>query len=451
MKFRNFNVISACFFNKKGLIFLSFIYLISYLIFYDEYLSLYFSYMRGVIRGGLDFYDTCLFYIFGLLPIFFYRGFRTLASGISFMVFLFIYIPCIHAAFITPLNSINNKTLIILTLCCSMISFFVTDGLYLGKSFFINIKPILSFKSLLIITIVLISVNLAFNLKYFKFVNFFKEDTNVLYDLRSASAEGRFIFLNYLTHWLKEGLMPVCLVYGLVSRNRCVVVSMFVGYIIMFMTDFQKITFLMPFIMTSFYYAISSKLNYLKYRLGNGILLICLCLGWIIYLFSDTAFGFGLSAIFLLRTLLCEDWLMSMYMSFFEKEPFTYFTHINIINFFSQSYPFKRGLGEAVTGGEFNANACFLITDGYASMGCVGVIIITLFFIFFKALYNSVTIQYNKTYIFLLLIPAIVALLNVSLFTAILTAGFGIIYLILLTIRLPYLKNKTNGKTLRNI
>lgn len=425
-------------YSKKSLVLFTFIYLVSYIIFYDNYLSHYFSYMGGVLRGGINFYNTCIFYLLGIIPIFFFRGFRNLASGISYMVYMLIYIPCLHATIITYQTSTNNLYLLIFTLCCSMISFFCTDGLFIGKKLVKTSQKKISFKILYFITILLIIINLILNIKHFRFVNFLVEDKEVLYGMRASAAEGRIVILNYLSHWLKQGLIPLCLVYGLASNNKRVVYSMIIGYIIMFMTDFQKITFITPFVIIGVYYIIRKRSYLFKYCLSNSLLLFCILGGWIIYLISDTKIGFSLAAVFLLRTLLSEDSLMSLYLTFFEKNPYTYFTHINIVDYLSGgAYPYSRGLGIEVTNGEFNANACFLITDGYASMGCLGIFMISIIFILFKSTYNSVAIKYNKIYIFCLLLPAIMAMLNVSLFTAILTSGFGLIYILLLIVKLP--------------
>jgi hypothetical protein len=99
-------------------------------------------------------------------------------------------------------------------------------------------------------------------------------------------------------------------------------------------------------------------------------------------------------------------------------------------------------LGVAVTEGGMNANATFWITDGLAAMGWEGIIFISIIFILFKAVMNSIELKYDKIYCIVIFLPAISAMLNASLFTSILSCGFLILYLLFRNIYIESLEIK---------
>jgi hypothetical protein len=131
-----------------------------------------------------------------------------------------------------------------------------------------------------------------------------------------------------------------------------------------------------------------------------------------------------------MRTQCLESWLFPLYVSFFKYNPYTYYSHINIVNAITNYYPYKEPLGIAVAEDRMNANASFLITDGYAAAGIYGMFFIGLVFIIFKSIFNSVGLKYQRKYLVLTLFSAISSMLNVSLFTAIFSSGFLMLYII---------------------
>lgn len=139
---------------------------------------------------------------------------------------------------------------------------------------------------------------------------------------------------------------------------------------------------------------------------------------------------FVLSAIFLYRTIGISGHLFSEYLHFFNENPFTYFNHINIINYIFQGYPYDNVLGKVVSDGTSNMNALFIIMDGISACGWIGILIISFFFIIVKGILNSITLKYDKSLCILIFLPAISSILNVSLSTAVLTCGLLVLYLL---------------------
>ncbi len=427
--------------SKSGFIIFAIIYSFTYNFLYNNYLIVYFAYISDLNPTGLSGYPLFFYYTLSTIPLFFFRGFKTLAAGMSFMVYLLIYIPCLHSVLVSDFLSIDSCITLTIALFISIILYFITDGVYIGKNFFLLSKQKFSFRFVFFLTLILLSVVLFSYAGKIRFVNFFVEKTSLLYEMRAEASSDRSAILAYLAKWLKGAFIPLCLVYGLASKNKVVIISMFGAYFLMFMTDYQKITFLMPFIIYGTY-LLAKTPHKSNFYFPNQIIIICIALGWIAYMICGSSIGFTISSIIILRTLHCEEWLMTMYMDFFENHPYTYYSHINIVNYFAENYPYDFSLGYAVTNNSFNANACFIITDGLASLGSTGIFIISVVFVLFKAFYNTISLRYNKMVIFVMMLPVIVAFLNVSLFTSILTSGFGMLYLILLFTRLPKIENQ---------
>lgn len=94
--------------------------------------------------------------------------------------------------------------------------------------------------------------------------------------------------------------------------------------------------------------------------------------------------------------------------------PFTHYSHINIVNLLTNSYPYDVPLGIAVSYHTQNANATFLLTDGYAAWGIAGIVIIGFIFYFFLELSNSISYNYQLEDLLVLFLPTVSYLLNVS-------------------------------------
>jgi hypothetical protein len=84
-----------------------------------------------------------------------------------------------------------------------------------------------------------------------------------------------------------------------------------------------------------------------------------------------------------------------------------------------------------------NANANFWATDGIASLGIFGVLLISIFFSFFLILLNALTeLRKNNLHI-LVLIPFLISLTNTSLFSSFLTGGLFLVILLFVFLQTP--------------
>lgn len=133
-----------------------------------------------------------------------------------------------------------------------------------------------------------------------------------------------------------------------------------------------------------------------------------------------------IAAVILMRTFGITGLLTYQYNEFFKAHQYTFFSHINIVNFITKAYPYKDELGFVVAGSydqDSNSNANFMATDGIASLGLPGIIIIGViigsYFLFSKAQLT----KSNETLIGLMFVPFCFIILNVGFFTSLLSGG----------------------------
>ena len=84
--------------------------------------------------------------------------------------------------------------------------------------------------------------------------------------------------------------------------------------------------------------------------------------------------------------------------------------------------------------------------DGVAAAGVVGVIIISIIFIFVKAILNSLDRKCSVALCVCIMLNGIISMVNVSLFTALNSCGFIMIYLIFMFFDLSCLKEQSMYK-----
>ncbi len=414
--------------SKIGLFIIGCLYALFYNYIYFAYVVNYFGYMTGetnVLTASKTFYFAT---ICGL-PFIFYIGAKTIASVMSLFTYIFIYIPVQEALWCTPGfgRDFSISYSLLLLLCMSF--FFLTDKLcFLKKAFSPKIRITkLSFSIIEVITIV-IAFYLLYELRgQMSFVNFL-EDSKELYEAR---AEQNFsTFVAYLVCWEKNAFIPLCLVYSLYRKERVKSVIAILLSFLIFMMDHQKMTFFMPLVICGLYFLFINKEKYIYY-FHSGLIIILSILSYALFLLAPSPSSpvFGLAAILIMRTQTVSTWLSSMYFRFFETHPVTHYGHIGIVNALFHNYPYEGPLGRVVVDDAMNANANFILTDGYAADKAVGIVIVSFIFVFLKSLLNSIGERYETGACILIFIPPIMAMLNVSLFTAFFSYGFFILYL----------------------
>lgn len=96
-------------------------------------------------------------------------------------------------------------------------------------------------------------------------------------------------------------------------------------------------------------------------------------------------------------------------------------------------YPYgEQSIGQMVAGNGGNSNATFWLMDGIAAWGMIGCVIISIAFVFFKAIMNSLDARCSIGICVTVLLFGIQAMMNLSLLTSILTNGFLVLFFLFL-------------------
>ena len=412
------------------------IYSLAYNFLYKTYMYPLFGYM-GVEYRSLNIFEFIIWLFLSVFPLVFYKGFRCISSFILFFVYLLSYVPILLSLFCT--NNIDSSISYSYSIALFVFMCLYFDMAKEKKLFRFRIKRKISLKALEILTLAIMLILLFQKRESLVFVNILSQ-SDLMYDLRAQYSESSASYTGYLLGWLKGAFLPFLLVIYLKEKRWFRYFMVLIGYLLLFMLDMQKVTFLLPFIITGMYYINSWNSYFVQDKFHSILILLILIPSFIFYLNLSNPLVFGIAAIFIMRTICVSGWLTQLYLHFFDSHPYTYFSHINIVNFFSSSYPYKNVLGRAVSYGEFNANATFWLTDGISSCGLLGIIVISIVFYYFLQLLNAVTKNYDNKTVVLIFIPAISAMLNVSLFTSILTGGLGLLILFLLFVENPLQK-----------
>ena len=403
-------------------ILLAAIYSLVYDYMYENFVYKLFYYIGRLDYEPMTLERGIIWILLSSLPFAEYKGINKISSFFSLFLYLFVYIPFIHAMMVLYNISDMRTYTYSLAMFIFIILFFKAGNEWTPIKNII-IKPQLPFKTIEILTIILTIAFVGIAHKHMHFVNIFT-DSSQLYELRSENSESESLGgIGYLQGWLFGAFYPFVLVHYLDHKKWLKVAMALFGYILLFMVDMQKMTFLMPFALIILYQIIRINEQKISYYLHSYIMIAIICFSCLVYIFQDNELIFTIAAILLLRTVCVAGWLTQLYVHFFNENPYTYYSHINIINFITQDYPYSVPLGKAVAYGSQNANANFFLTDGIAAGGIVGICIIGIFFLALLIFINSITARYKKTDMFVLFMPTIAFFLNTSIFTTMLSNG----------------------------
>lgn len=425
-----------------GVLLVSF-YAIAYDYIVRGYLFPVFGYALNYEYHQMTISEYSIYVIVCAFPFVFYKGFNHIASIISLFCHIFVYLPFCHTLFVAgyPLEVTIGYLVCFFVAQCA---FFMTDSWKFGKRQFLSSNQ-MSFQTFEKVVLFLMLLALIINFSKMHMVNIFSADeSSLLYELREENRTSSFPLNDYLTNWLNHILLPILMVCYLQQKNKMKLAAAFAGMLCMFMIDMQKISFLIPFVILLFYYLYKKyPIGYLTY-FHAMLILACATFPLLLMPFLSNPKIFTISAILIDRTICIEGRQLATYMNFFEitNHPYTYYTHINIINKLTGAYPYAESIGKTVSYGEGNSNATFLLMDGMAGGGIIGCVFIAAIFVILKAYFNTVENYYDKSLCIIILFFSISSLMNASLFTSLMTGGFLLFYFIFKKVNLYDLQIK---------
>lgn len=393
---------------------------------YIKYLNFYFEYLGCDLQPEREDFFLGKFSttVFAILPYLFFKGIKQIGSFFAFFIYFLLYIPTIVTLYYGIEGTIEHVFYLefLFLLCMSLI--FLTSNFYFKLPAIpsnINTKVLIWVISA-IITITMV-VYYGSNLKLVGF--------NEIYDLRKQNDTLQDnALLRYLFILLLNAFIPLLFGIFLFTRNKIFLFLGIASSIFHYMGSGAKFAIFAPIIM------IILKLTLSEKNINRNILLIPI--GLVLLMYYTLSIDFSLSnSIFWYRALGIGGILNKTYYDFFLNHPYTYYSHINFVNFLTNMYPYgSQSLGEAVGSyywsDEINANANFWATDGFAAFGDLGLVISSIILCVFFILFNSVTYKYNKIFVIIVTFAYLGTLLNTSLFSSFVTGG-GLILCLLLS------------------
>lgn len=422
------------------------LYVLTYDFVYHNYIFAYFYYF-GLEYVEMSTIKYISWLLFSIIPMTLYQGMKDLAAFLTIFTYLFIYIPFIHALFVLWSVDLQMIYSYSITLCFFFCMFSIVS---IRGSFFKNIefRPSISLRTIEWTSLLITILFIAFKAKYMHFVNIVTQ-ADLLYELRSQNSEAtqEIGFVAYLQGWLFGAFYPFLLVNYLKQKNRIKTAIIIGGYFSLFMADMQKLTFLMPFVLIALYFFFQQQYDIIVKRTHSFLILTIIVVTFIFYDLKENEALFMIGSIILLRTVCVSGWLTQIYLQFFNDKPYTHYAHINIVNAITKEYPFDVPLGKAVAYNTQNANANFILTDGVAAWGLVGVIAICLFFLIMLHFIKSVTYRYKCSDLYIICTPSLSYMLNSSIFTTLLSCGFALLLMILASANSPISKTEQHVQT----
>ena len=419
-------------------------YIYTFYLVWNNYCCDLFSYY-GYTAGAFNTTWFAVTVVSILIPLFFYKRVLSINNFITIILFVFLYIPIQLAIYFIDYSFFNYKSILyMITLSVIQSSFFYVERIKIKdeadtkKDIIANDAPfeisenIFAVEILTVILFIYLLTSIRFRLSINSLASASEARADQILLIKSS-----FIGTGYVICWLSSLFCPIILTTGLFLKKYYLCFFIFLGYFCLYGCNTMKIQLFIPILIVLFYYMLTTE--FFKKNLMSSVeiitSIICLLL---LQTGRDTALS-DIKSIFLQRTVAQQGLLFTQYVDFFHDHPNTYFSHINVVDYITRSYPYTGySIGQMVHGGDSNSCAGFFALDGIASADYAGLIIISIIFFAFLFYIRYIEHKYvsnMKEVIFLCLVltPSTMALCNSSFFTYLWTRGVIFIIIIIQT------------------
>lgn len=417
------------------------IYIILFRRVYEDCLYGVFDYY-GFKLENTAFRDEVITNILSFLPILLYRPNNKKASDfVAIIIYVMIYVPSLISLqyYYTDYGlAVKYQLVYLVGMCLFFLVSKNRKSLHVIRST-IYVRP----KTLVLFSIFIALVTLIVFRGNIKLVSF--ED---VYGLREAGGEisESIPLFGYLYQWMSTVFSPVLIAYGCYKKNKKLIIGGFALSLLFYMTCGMKSTLFIPILSFVIYRSLNKdENNIVKFF---PWLTVGLAIPYFFYLSFQSRVAEILVGLILMRTYGIAAYMTPIYIDVFQKYPYTYYSHIRIVDAIFGMYPFTtHDIGWEVNQAygtvdpEANMNANFMVTDGIAAGGLLGVIFISFLFYFFLIILNRLTNRFDYCFVVSVMTGAVVSLTNNSLFTSLLTCGFLVVILIY-----KYIKIDSYGK-----
>lgn len=405
--------------------FLALVYSLLFIAGYILFLNNHFQYAGFTLSDNTSNFSLAISIIISIIPIFFYRGLKAISSFIAICIYLLLYIPTILTFTLGLDETVSPGFIFQSAFMGGMSLLFLADRVNIEKLYSFPVEIDL-FMVVRLLTIISGAIMVFYYRDYLNFVSF--ED---VYIQRFASVEvGRDLFMRYLSSWLSNFMIPVCLAYGLINRDKTYFIVGAFACLVIYLSTAAKSVLLFPLV--------SAGLYFLLCKVSADKAYVFIVLSLIVLMAVSLGVDFNVaSSLIWMRTIGNGGYITMRYYDFFSDHPLTYYTHINIVKMITDSYPYgDADLGQVVGryffSEDMSANANFWATDGIAAAGISGVVICSTVLFFIFVAFNVVSKGYGLLFLIITFIPYINSLLNTSLFSSLWTGGALLIMCLLL-------------------
>lgn len=391
----------------------------------------------GYVYYERSFIESLQTYVLAIIPsIFIVRNSNASYVGLV-LVYVVIYIPSQLTILFSLSSPVEERIAIQIALFISIFILIAFSNLKIGRSSQNNkilnkyIVSVVVFFSVM----VLVSLVASYH-QYMRFVGFAD-----VYDLRfETNAVQISLFLGYAQMWVTYLLIPLFLALGICKKYISYIALALIMSVTIYLIQGSKLAILMFFIVYVMLFFYKSRFGfYLAVVLYLSLIMI------VLYLLPDMEVMKWVKSLLFIRSLGTPAWTIVHYYEFFTLNGFSYYGHIGPVNALFDNYPYGNlALGQVIGleysgSSDANFNANFWASEGIASIGVLGLPLISIIVGFVFLIFNYVSKGFDNKFIFILLVGFWQAMLNMPFATAMLSGG-GVIIIILLFLN----KFKTN-------
>lgn len=404
-----------------------FIYLVLFQYIFENYLAVVFNYAYYYyIDRELSLYFYM--YFISLLPVFFRCPSKSITTFSFDLIYVLGYLPSQATILYMWTDTIQMYYFTSVLFCVSMVLFSLSTNVTFSSYAERQIPGRLFSIVIGAITVIgLIAIFYYFG-SFMRIVDF-----SEVYDLRKASSSVQVSgFVGYIVMWLTALSLPYYFSMALTKKSLTMLLFALIVSISLYAANGAKVAILNGLIIFSLYFIVKIRGDFLF-----KILFCSVAVFFVVIILPDDGLALWVKSIFMVRVYSNSGWMMVMYYDYFSEFGYTYFSHINIVNKFLDNYPYGdlalgQVIGIKVSGNtEANFNAIFFASDGIAAVGPVGIVLVTLAFIFFLFLLDVVSKKIERVFLFMFLSGFLMTLLNVSLSTSLLSGGGLLIFMLL--------------------
>lgn len=367
-------------------------------------------------------------YLLALLPIVAYSRSIAPAQVAVALIYVLSYVPIqLSLLFTVEMVYVRLAGIQVMLAISMMVLFAIANTgrklTHQTASRFTNLDYVIGVLAAISLVLLLVS-----NARHMRLVSF--ED---VYDLRfEAAAVEQNPASAYLISWLSYCFVSYLYARGLAHRKWIYIAAGLVASFLIYAATGAKSAILLLPITLGLSWLCKSGRDFLSRLLRTMVIAIVA----VAVLVPDDGLGMWIKSIVFVRILGSSGWTASKYLEHFGVEGLTYYSHIGPINALTEAYPFGnlslgQEIGLAYSGStEANFNASFWASDGFAALGPVGVLVITPVIAGVLYLVNRSTSHLDFRFAVLWMGGFFIALLNVPLFTALLSGGGLIVFLL---------------------